>query len=85
MARTTAKKATSKKTRKTTKTRARKAKEVNFCIRCHKTFSTRNELKRHSKTHLADMKEMKMLEKGYVPEHSKIGQEFKGKNKIVIA
>jgi hypothetical protein len=31
------------------------------------------------------LKEMKMLEEGVIPEKNKIGKEFKGKNKVIIA
>lgn len=30
-------------------------------------------------------REIRLLEQGYVPEKTKIGSEFKGKNKIIIA
>lgn len=31
------------------------------------------------------LKEMKMLEEGVVPDKNKIGKEFKGKNRVIIA
>ena len=30
-------------------------------------------------------REIRLLEQGYVPKKTKIGSEFKGKNKIIIA
>lgn len=31
------------------------------------------------------LREMKMLEEGVVPDRNKIGKEFKGKNRVIIA
>ena len=40
------------------------------------------EMKAARKPHL---REMKMLEEGVIPAKNKIGKEFKGKNKVIIA
>lgn len=76
-----------KRIKKVVKKTEKKEKDNHFnkCIRCQKTFSSRKALIRHSKLHLAELREMQMLEEGHVPSLSKIGGEFKGKNKIVVA
>ncbi|MBI4896099.1 MAG: hypothetical protein HY832_00955 [Candidatus Aenigmarchaeota archaeon] len=56
-----------------------------MCMRCRKDFPSRPSLKSHSKSHTDALEEMKMLEKGYVPQESKLGSGFKGKNKIIIS
>lgn len=74
---------------KTGKTRPGKRKQqvekVYMCMRCKKTFTSIRGLKRHSAEHLRDLREMKLLREGHVPEESKLGFSFKGKNKIVIS
>jgi len=55
------------------------------CARCSATFSSRNKLKTHSKTHLKVLEEMKLLQQGHIPQESKIGEKFKGKNKVIIS
>ena len=60
-------------------------KQLNKCIRCNKDFPSRASLKVHLKTHAQALQEIKMLEQGFVPIESKIGLEFKGKNRIIIS
>ena len=55
------------------------------CARCDAIFSSRNKLKEHSKSHLKVLEEMKLLQQGHVPQESKIGEKFKGKNKVIIS
>ena len=55
------------------------------CARCSATFSSRNKLKEHSKSHLKVLEEMKLLQQGHVPQESKIGEKFKGKNRVIIS
>ena len=57
------------------------------CMRCKKQFSSFDSLRIHSKKHLKKntLDELKLLESGHVPGKSKIGSEFKGKNKIIIS
>ena len=57
------------------------------CIRCEKKFKTIILLKAHCKKHLKKevLDEFVLLKKGHVPKKSKLGSEFKGKNKIVIS
>jgi len=59
--------------------------EYNKCLRCDRKFPSRDALKRHLKIHMQALREIKMLEEGFVPSESKIGQEFRGKNKIIIS
>lgn len=75
---------------KTRKAKAAKAKAKvkspkHLCFRCQKTFPTRRGLKIHSKAHLQALRELIMLEKGHIPIETKMGSEFKGKNKIIVA
>ena len=56
-----------------------------LCFRCQKTFPTRRGLKIHSRAHLQALRELIMLEKGHIPIETKMGSEFKGKNKIIVA
>ena len=53
-------------------------------MRCEKQFPTRKALKTHSKAHLQALHELQMLERGEVPVETKLGSEFKGKNKIIV-
>ena len=62
---------------------ARKKKTI-ACMRCEQTFSSWAALKKHSKSHLNTLKEMKMLQKGQIPDETKEGRGFKGKNKIIV-
>ncbi len=57
----------------------------NICMRCEKQFPSRKALKAHSKSHLHALYELKMLEEGHVPVETKLGSEFKGKNKIIVS
>ncbi|GEM_PF-3070197 len=66
---------------------AKKSREVEYnkCMRCEKEFPSRGSLKQHLKMHSQAMYEIKMLEEGYIPVESKIGFEFKGKNRIIVS
>ena len=59
--------------------------EYNKCMRCEKEFPSRASLKQHLKMHSQAIQEIKMLEEGYIPIESKIGFEFKGKNRIIVS
>ncbi len=63
----------------------RKKKRPVQCARCEQTFPTFNALKVHSKTHLQSLHEMKMLQQGHIPDETKLGSAFKGKNKIIVS
>ena len=39
----------------------------------------------HDKYFISYVPEVKLLEKGHVPAETKMGTEFKGKNKIVVS
>ena len=55
------------------------------CIKCRKGFNNLRELSKHSKSHPAKAaKEIKMLQSGKLPDMSKAGTGFKGKNKVII-
>ena len=62
-----------------------KEKEYNKCLRCDREFASRDALKKHLKMHNQALREIKLLEEGHVPIESKIGLEFKGKNRIIIS
>lgn len=72
--------------KKTTKVAAKKPvpKEEHKCVRCGRFFKSRLALKRHSSEHLKALKDMQMLRDGQLPEESKLGEGFKGKNRIII-
>jgi len=55
------------------------------CMRCEKIFPSRNALKSHSKAHLQAIKEMRLLQEGHVPVETKLGSDFKGKNRIIVS
>ena len=65
--------------------RKSKIKKEVKCMRCEQTFSSWKALKVHSKTHLSTLREMKMLQQGHIPDETKMGSTFKGKNKIIIS
>ena len=65
--------------------RKSKAKKNVKCMRCEQTFPTWNALKAHSKTHLNTLGEMRMLQQGHIPDETKMGSNFKGKNRIIIS
>ena len=55
------------------------------CERCLMTFDTRRKLKLHSHRHIEALKEIEMLRQGKLPDETKDGAEFKGKNRIIIS
>ena len=57
------------------------------CVRCKKSFKTIKALKIHGRKHLEKevLDELVLLEKGHIPKKSKVGSDFKGKNKIIIS
>ena len=61
------------------------AKEVVRCARCEQSFTSFNALKVHSKSHLNTLHEIKMLQQGHIPDETKMGVTFKGKNKVIIS
>lgn len=65
---------------------AKLAKSKKFeCIKCRKPFGSLEKLKKHSKTHPELVsKEIKLLQSGKLPDMSKAGSGFKGKNKVII-
>ncbi len=55
------------------------------CIKCRKPFNSLEKLKKHSKSHPEKLsKEIKLLQSGKLPDMSKAGTGFKGKNKVII-
>ena len=70
---------------KKNKAKIRRPRFPHKCARCELKFTSRKKLKLHSKKHLQLLEELKMLEEGHVPQESKIGERFKGKNKIIIS
>lgn len=64
------------------KIKPRKAVEKKEPVECDPAMEKIKAMKAERKPRL---KEMKMLEDGIVPVKNKIGKEFKGKNKVIIA
>ncbi|MBI5347403.1 MAG: hypothetical protein HZB66_02240 [Candidatus Aenigmarchaeota archaeon] len=58
-----------------------------MCQKCGKSFSDAKGLRKHSrKIHAVnENNDIALLRQGHIPEMSKIGQNFKGKNKIIIS
>ena len=81
------KKSPKNKTKKTKKAIKKKDKneKIYMCMRCRKKFSSIRGLRRHSAVHLKDLREIKLLREGHLPEESKLGFNFKGKNKVIIS
>jgi hypothetical protein len=65
--------------------RITKKKKTISCMRCEQSFTSWKALKKHSKSHLSTLKEMKMLQSGQIPDETKEGRGFKGKNKIIVS
>lgn len=65
------------------KIKKKKARPVQ-CMRCEQVFPSFNALKIHSNSHL-QMREMKMLQQGHIPDETKMGSTFRGKNKIIVS
>ncbi len=57
------------------------------CMRCKREYMSWRGLQRHSAVHLRkeSFLEIQQLREGKIPGISKIGSEFKGKNKIIIS
>ncbi|MBI2076166.1 MAG: hypothetical protein HYT72_02880 [Candidatus Aenigmarchaeota archaeon] len=57
------------------------------CMRCKKEYNSWRGLQRHSAVHLkkGGAYEIQQLKEGKIPDVTKIGAEFKGKNKIIIS
>lgn len=55
-----------------------------MCARCRKSYKGWDGLRRHSKIHLNEA-EISMLAEGHMPAQSKVGSEFKGKNRVIIS
>ena len=62
-----------------------KEKEAIRCARCEQSFTSFNALKVHSKSHLSTLHEIKMLQQGHIPDETKMGVTFKGKNRVIIS
>ncbi|MEK6888021.1 MAG: hypothetical protein AABX14_03695 [Candidatus Aenigmatarchaeota archaeon] len=65
--------------------RRKKSKATARCMRCEQVFPNWNALKVHSRTHLQTLREMKMLQSGHIPDETKLGAAFRGKNKIIVS
>ena len=55
------------------------------CMRCLQAFPSWARLAVHSRQHTAKPVEIKLLAQGKIPELNKTGQEFKGKNRVIIS
>lgn len=62
-----------------------KALRAHRCARCEQTFPTRGKLKSHSTRHLGVLKEIRLLQEGHVPQETKLGTAFRGKNKVIVS
>lgn len=63
----------------------RKEKRPVTCFRCDLVFTSWNALRNHSRMHLNTLAELKQLQEGKIPDSTKLGVGFKGKNKIIIS
>ena len=55
------------------------------CARCEHRFSSMITLRRHSRRHLASLRELNMLIEGNMPPENKLGSEFRGRNRIIVS
>jgi len=61
---------------------------IHTCKKCGAEFNLKEELEMHDtqihKTKMA-IEELRLLEQGYVPDETKLGMPFKGKNRIIVS
>lgn len=66
--------------------RKKKTKKAVFrCIVCKSKYSSKSALRVHSKKHIHAFEDIKRLQEGFVPEETKVGTKFRGKNKVIIS
>lgn len=63
----------------------RKKSEIYRCGRCEIIFSSINALRKHSRKHTDSLAEIRLLQQGHLPIETKMGSEFRGKNRIIVA
>lgn len=64
--------------------RKKKARHMQ-CMRCEHEFMSWNALRVHSRGHLQTLHEIRMLQQGHIPDETKMGMTFRGKNRIIIS
>lgn len=52
---------------------------------CRSLYASKAALRTHAKKHVKSYEDMKLLEKGYQPEETKVGTKFRGKNRVIIS
>ncbi len=68
-----------------TRKNRKNAKKGFKCIVCTASYSSKGALRTHSKKHIRAFEDIKLLEKGFTPEETKVGTKFKGKNRVIIS
>ncbi len=55
------------------------------CQKCGRYFSTPKRLRIHVKKMHADIAEITLLEHGFLPEKTKFGKAFRGRNRVIVS
>ncbi|MFH0949476.1 MAG: hypothetical protein V1802_03230 [Candidatus Aenigmatarchaeota archaeon] len=55
------------------------------CMRCNVKFFTERQLKLHVNNHINSLEEIKLLQEGHMPDETKIGTQFKGRNRVIVS
>jgi len=63
----------------------RAPKQVFRCIVCSSVYASKAALRVHAKKHVRAFDDIKRLASGFVPEETKVGTKFRGKNKVIIS
>ena len=63
----------------------RNPKQVFRCIVCSSVYASKSALRHHAKKHVRAFDDIKRLASGFIPEETKVGTKFKGKNKVIIS
>lgn len=66
--------------------KAKKAAKKKYkCFMCKASFDSKKGAKMHTRKHMVALKEINLLKEGFVPQETKVGTKFKGKNKIIVS
>lgn len=63
----------------------KKKTESHRCGRCETACPSLNALRKHSKRHTETLAEIRLLQQGHLPEETKHGNAFRGKNRVIIS